>query len=100
MRGLVLIAAIGLVGCAAPAMDRITATEFEPIGPGTFKFKAPIALGYPDNETGEAARMSMLQGWLDQNPGRCPHGYEITGRSVVQRSALTADVIYFGKCKA
>jgi hypothetical protein len=97
MRGLVLIAAIGLSACA-PAMDRITATEFEPTGPGTFRFKAPIALQYPDNEAGESARLSMLQGWLDQNV--CPRGYDITGRNVVQRSALTSDVIYFGKCKA
>jgi hypothetical protein len=29
---------------------------------GTFKFKAPIGPQYPDNPTGEAARMEMLQG--------------------------------------
>ena len=63
MRMSILLLGTVLTGCA-PAMDRITATDFEPTGPGTFKFKTLIAPQYPDNPTGEAARMEMLQGWL------------------------------------
>jgi hypothetical protein len=98
MRMSILLLGTVLTGCA-PAMDRITATDFEPTGPGTFKFKTLIAPQYPDNPTGEAARMEMLQGWLTNN-GMCKAGYEITSRQPVQRSAFVSDVFYHGRCKA
>lgn len=94
---LTLIALL-LTGCAE-SMDRITATDFVPNGPGGFKFKSLIAPQYPDNETGEASRMKMLDGWLREN-SMCVGGYEITSRQPVKRSAFVSDVYYEGRCKS
>lgn len=97
MRRLIVLSALMLAGCA-PAIDRVTATDFVPTGNGGFRFKTMIAVQYPDNPSGEAMRMEMLQGWLSQN-SMCGAGYTITSRQPVQRTAFVSDVYYEGKCK-
>jgi hypothetical protein len=92
------LTALAVLGGCAPAMDRVTATDFRPT-PNGFSFRAPIGLQYPDNQTGEAARTEMLQGWLERNK-TCPRGYDITSRQVVERTAVVSDVYYEGRCKA
>lgn len=97
MRFWAIGAALLLSGCMQ-TMDRVTATDFEPTGPGRFKFKTLIAPQYPDNESGEASRMEMLQGWLTNN-SMCGTGYEIVSRQGVKRTPFVTDVYYHGKCK-
>jgi hypothetical protein len=98
MKSIILLLCVAAAGCA-PAMDRITATDFEPTGNDGFKFRTMIAPQYPDNAMGETARMDMLQGWLTNN-SMCPRGYDITSRQAVQRSVFVSDVFYNGRCKA
>lgn len=99
MRILLAVTAALLAGACVPALDRAQATDFRPTGNDTFSFRAPIALQYPDTPGGEADRMEMLKGWMANN-SMCSHGYEITSRQVVNRSAVLGDVHYLGKCKA
>jgi hypothetical protein len=94
----VFLIVLSLLGCAE-SMDRITATDFEPTGAKTFKFKGPAGPQYPVNTAGgEASRMAMLDGWMARNP-MCRAGYDITSRIPVERTMFVSDVYYEGRCR-
>jgi hypothetical protein len=80
-----LAAVVAFTGCVS--MDRISASNFEPIhidGKQGFKFSAYSGLGRPNNADGEADRMTWLGTWLHDN-AICEKGYKIIERKEVYR---------------
>jgi hypothetical protein len=101
-RGMAMLAAtLALAGCGS--VGGSTETEFMPQRDGTFRFRAAAdANNRLDSPEGEAARLRMLEDWLQLNR-RCPRGYTIVDRRAELRGqgmfADIYDVNYVGRCK-
>lgn len=99
--GVLLAMSLALAGCSNVGGG--AETEFMPQRDGTFRFRATAdANNRLDSPEGEAARLRMLEDWLQVNR-RCPRGYTIVDRRAELRGqglfADVYDVNYVGRCR-
>lgn len=106
MKWLLLSAVAMLIGACAVNynLERLSQTEFRPIGDSAFEFKALSSpLLRPEDSIGaEEERIRWLESYLDDND-LCPDGYEITQRrTVLLLEGLLGsshDIYYSVRCK-
>ena len=85
-------------------LERLSQTEFTPIGNSAFEYKAlasPV-LRPEDSSDAELERIVWLERYLTDN-GLCPYGYEIIERRTVLLVTgllgASYDIFYTGRCK-
>lgn len=97
MRGtLVMMAVVGLVGCAT--VDRTLLTQMEP-QPGGFRYIAKTDIfhkvGDPD---AEKQRIEWMEQYIRDNR-LCPAGYDITDRNAIEVNSNISTIYYTGRCR-
>lgn len=76
------LALAGLSSCVTP-LDKMMFTEFEPTGPGSYRYVAVANGMAPLDDDGEKIRMQWLGEYLGDNEA-CPDGYTIESREPVK----------------
>lgn len=82
-----------LSGCMTP-LDKMIFTEFEPTGPGSYRYVAVANGMAPLDAQGEKIRMQWLGEYLGDNDA-CPYGYTIESREPVKVTKSLGVQIYY-----